>query len=56
MRAMGTVDFSYPLAPTNFSAAPADSTYGVDFWRAAIYHASCKCWQIPNATFHPPFK
>jgi hypothetical protein len=56
MRAMGTVDFSYPFAPTNFSAAPADSTYGVDFWRAAIYHASCKCWQIPNATFHPPFK
>jgi hypothetical protein len=56
MRAMGTVDFSYPFAPTNFSAAPADSTYGVDFWRAAIYHASCKCWLIPNATFHPPFK
>ena len=56
MRAMGTVDFSYPFAPTDFSAAPADSTYGVDFWRAAIYHASCKCWQIPNATFHSPFK
>lgn len=56
MRAMGTVAFSYPFAPTNFAAAPADSTYGVDFWRAAIYHASCKCWQVPNATFHPPFK
>jgi hypothetical protein len=56
MRAMGTVDFSYPFAPTDFGAAPADSTYGVDFWRAAIYHASCKCWQIPNAMFHPPFE
>ena len=56
MRAMGTVDFSYPFAPTDFAAAPAAATYGVDFWRAAIYHASCKCWQIPSATFHPPFK
>ena len=56
MRAMGTVEFSYPFAPTDFSSAPAAATYGVDFWRAAIYHASCKCWQIPDATFHPPFK
>ena len=56
MRAMGTVEFSYPFAPTDFSSAPAAATYGVDFWRAAVYHASCKCWQIPDATFHPPFK
>ena len=56
MRTMGTVDFSYPYAPTDFSAAPADSTYGVSDWRAAEYHASCNCWQIPDPTFHPPFK
>jgi hypothetical protein len=55
MRAMGTAQFSYPFAPTNFSAAPTDATYGISYWRAAVYHATCKCWQIPDPTFHPPF-
>jgi hypothetical protein len=56
MRAMGTVEFSYPFAPINFSAAPADATYGISFWRAVEYHASCKCWRVPDPTFKPPFK
>ena len=56
MRAMGSVNFSYPFAPTDFSAAPADSTYGVSYWRAVDYHALCKCWQVPDPTFNPPFK
>ncbi|MGP0030343.1 MAG: hypothetical protein ACLPVF_07530 [Acidimicrobiales bacterium] len=56
MKSMGTVEFSYPFAPTDFAAAPAGATYGVAFWRAAYYHESCKCWQVPVATFHAPFK
>jgi len=56
MRAMGTVDFSYPFAPTDFSAAPTGATYGIAYWRAAYYHESCRCWQVPVATFHAPFK
>jgi hypothetical protein len=55
MKSMGTVAFSYPFAPTDFSAAPKGATYGVAYWRAAYYHASCHCWQVPNPTFHQPF-
>ncbi len=55
MKSMATVDFSYPFAPTDFSAAPKGATYGIAYWRAAYYHASCRCWQVPNPTFHPPF-
>jgi hypothetical protein len=55
MKSVGTVDFSYPLAPIDFSAAPAGSAYGVSYWRAADYHASCNCWQVPDPTFHKPF-
>ena len=55
MKSMGTVAFSYPFAPTDFSAAPKGATYGVAYWRAAYYHSSCRCWQVPNPAFHPPF-
>jgi hypothetical protein len=55
MNSMGTVNFSYPLAPIDFSAAPHGSGYGVSYWRAVDYHASCKCWQVPNPTFNKPF-
>ena len=53
MKSMGTVAFSYPFAPTDFSAAPKGATYGVAYWRAAYYHSSCRCWQVPNPAFHP---
>jgi hypothetical protein len=55
MKSVGTVDFSYPLAPIDFSAAPAGAAYGVSYWRAADYHASCDCWQVPDPAFHKPF-
>lgn len=55
MRSMGTVAFSYPFAPTDFAAAPKGATYGVAYWRAAYYHASCHCWQVPDPTFRQPF-
>ena len=54
MKFMGTVDFSYPFAPTDFAAAPTGATYGISYWRAAYYHGSCKCWQVPDPTFNAP--
>ena len=56
IHSMGTVDLSYPGAPIDFSAAPAGSVYGVGYWRPVDYLSSCTCWQVPNSTFHPPFK
>ena len=56
MHSAGTIDFSYPEAPIDFSAAPAGAAYGVGYWRADDYVGSCSCWQVPNPTFHPPFK
>jgi hypothetical protein len=52
LRKIGTVDFSYPFAPINFSAAPSGAAYGVAEWRAIYYHSTCKCWQVPDPTFN----
>jgi hypothetical protein len=52
MHKIGSLALSYPLAPLDFSAAPSGSGYGVSFWRPVYYHASCKCWQVPDPTFH----
>jgi hypothetical protein len=56
VHSIGTIEFSYPFGPVNFSAAPSGAVYGVSYWRAVYYHASCKCWQVPDPTFHEPFK
>jgi hypothetical protein len=50
---VGTVQFSYPFAPTNFSTTPSGAGYGVAEWRAVFYHSSCKCWQVPDPAFNP---
>lgn len=55
LHSVGTVQFSYPDAPIDFSAAPAGSAYGVSYWRPVYYHASCKCFQVPDPTFNKPF-
>ena len=55
MHAMGTLDESYPAGPTNFSAAPAGTPYGLGYWRLIKYVGSCSCWQVPDPAFHPPF-
>jgi hypothetical protein len=55
MHSMGTVDFSSPGAPIDFSSAPAGAAYGVGLWRPVYYHASCTCFQVPDPTFHKPF-
>ena len=56
MHSIGTLDLSYPLSPTNFSAAPTGHAYGVSYWRPVYYHSSCTCWQVPHPTWYPPFK
>jgi hypothetical protein len=55
MHTIGTVNFSFPGAPIDFSAAPTGSAYGVSFWRPVYYHASCTCFQVLDPTFHKPF-
>jgi hypothetical protein len=56
MHTIGTVELSYPIAPTDYAAAPKDSPYGIAYWRAETYLASCKCWHVPNPKWNPPFK
>ncbi len=56
LHAAGTIDFSFPFAPINYGAAPASATYGVSYWRPIDFVGSCSCWQVPNPTFHQPFK
>jgi hypothetical protein len=55
VHSIGTLDFSYPGAPENFSAAPAGSAYGRGDWRVDEYVGSCSCWQVPNPAWNPPF-
>jgi hypothetical protein len=52
MHKIGTLAFPYPAAPINFSTSPTGSAYGTTEWRAIYFHASCKCWEVPNPTFH----
>jgi hypothetical protein len=56
LHAAGTVSYSYPFGPVNYTAAPKNAPYGVGYWRAENYVSSCKCWHIPNSTWNPPFK
>jgi hypothetical protein len=56
LHATGTVEYSYPFGPVNYSAAPKNAPYGAGYWRPEYYVASCKCWHIPNTTWNPPFK
>ena len=53
---VGTIIYSYPFGPVNYTAAPKKAPYGAGYWRAESYVASCKCWHIPNPTWNPPFK
>jgi hypothetical protein len=56
IHAIGSVLYPYPSGPIDYSAAPKGSAYGVGYWRPEYYVESCKCWQVPNSTWHPPFK
>jgi hypothetical protein len=52
---VGTVVYSYPFAPADYSAAPKGAPYGRSYWRIETFKSSCKCWNIPNPAFSPPF-
>jgi hypothetical protein len=56
LHSVGTITYSYPFGPVNYTAAPKKAPYGAGYWRAESYVASCKCWHIPNPTWNPPFK
>jgi hypothetical protein len=56
LHSVGTVQYSYPYGPVNYTAAPKNAPYGAGYWRPETYVASCKCWHIPNPTWNPPFK
>jgi hypothetical protein len=55
LHAVGSVLYPYPFGPVDYSAAPKGSFHGVSYWRPEYYHSSCKCWQVPSATWHAPF-
>jgi hypothetical protein len=56
MHGIGSLAFSYPYAPVDYASAPKGAVYGLSYWRAANYVASCQCWHIPNPTWNAPFK
>ena len=33
LHAVGTVNYSYPYGPVNYTAAPKKAPYGVGYWR-----------------------
>ena len=53
LHATGSIDYSYPYGPNNFSGAGV--TYGGEFWRPIGFSESCSCWQVLNPTFSPSF-
>jgi hypothetical protein len=53
LQAAGSVDFSYPYGPNNFTA-PHTTTSG-EYWRTDQFLESCDCYQVVDPTFHPGF-
>ncbi len=49
----GSIDFSFPQGPTNFTAA--GTTYGGQFWRQDQYTSACSCWQVVNPNWSPSY-
>ena len=49
-----TIETAYPEGPIEYPSAPGDPvTNGRRSWRTQKFDASCKCWQIDDATWHP---
>src|SRR5229473_2967541 len=53
LHAGGPIDFSYPYGPGTFPTPR--TTFGQDEWRTMTAVASCSCWHVTDATFHPAF-
>jgi hypothetical protein len=49
----GSIDFSFPQGPTNFTAT--GTTYGGQFWRQDQYTTACNCWQVVNPNWSPSY-
>ena len=51
----GSIDFSYPQGPNNFTAP--GTTTGGQFWRQDTYTTAggCNCWEVVNPNFFPSF-
>jgi hypothetical protein len=53
LHAAKSVDFSFPDGPNDFGAPRTIA--GGQFWRPARFAASCGCWKLLDANFHPSF-
>lgn len=49
----GSIDFSFPLGPNNFTAP--GTTYAGQYWRVDQYYQSCSCWKVVEPNFSPSF-
>ena len=50
LQASGSVDFSYPQGPSDFSTQGV--TFGGQHWRTLKFLSSCSCWRVTDPTFH----
>ena len=53
LQATGSIDYSYPMGPDNFSGP--NVTVGGQFWRPDQFFTSCNCWRLTNQTFQPSY-
>ena len=50
---VGQLGFSYPQGPANFTGSKVMT--GGEFWRPAVFAASCACFRVTNPNFQPSF-
>ena len=53
IHAAGSIDFSFPWGPSNFSSP--GTTTGGQSWRVDQFMPSCQCWQVVDRDWHPAF-
>jgi hypothetical protein len=51
LRIAGSVDYSYPYSPNNFTVP--GTTTGGEFWRVDQFLESCSCYQVVDPNWHP---
>jgi hypothetical protein len=56
MQTLGTFQGSFPWGPVDFAATPGEAPWGKPLWRNSVYHASCRCFQVPDLGFKPAFR
>jgi hypothetical protein len=53
LASLGTWDLPFPSGPAAFGKHGGQ--IGGGFWRAAVFHQACKCFQVPRSAFIPDF-